>query len=259
MTTDDEHRQEIREQLLPYALRELGPDDRMRVEEALDGDPTLRRELEDVEAAGARLMASVPHVPAPASLKGRVLSAVSAGADRPDLAKSPAVVPITQARSAWRGQIAPFGIAGLAAACIALALVSFGLDRDRDSERARADRLEQQAGEERASGGFLGVSSRELTTSGSMQSATGSLIRVSEDKWILLLRGVPAPGVGRSWQIWTADSRGQIRNVAQWLDGGDTRVVVLDRSDIKQVMVSLEPTTRPAPVPSSDPVVNINV
>jgi hypothetical protein len=252
---------DIRELLLPYSLDLLEPGDRARVEQALAADPALRSELASVEDIGAQLVGGVELTPAPPQLRGRVLAAIQHGVahDDSDVAATAAPIPITSAPSRRRFRFAMPALAGgLAAACIALAVVSVSLRSDLDSARDRADRLAAEADGKDVPPGLDGATHYAVSTNSGFAKASGSLIQVSKDKWILLFNDVPAPGVGKSWQVWTADSNGLIQNVAQW-STGSTQLIVLDRADIKEVMVSYEPTTRPAPVPSSAPVADVKV
>lgn len=266
--TDDHRHDEIRELLLPYALGELDPADRARVERELDADVELRRELELFEAVGARVVSGIELTPAPPAMKGRVMAAVRAGADRPPVAE-PVAAPasaaeprrIGTARSERRRRwfAGPAFAGSLAAACLVLAVVAIDLGRDLDAAERRAERLERSASEgDGPPPGFGGAEPFAVATSGNFKSATGSLIKVSETKWILAVEDVPSPGLGHSWQVWTADSNGIVRNVAQWVSGG-TQLIVLDSPDITEVMVSFEPTTRPAPSPSLPPVADVKV
>ena len=258
---NDAHSEEMRELLLPYALGQLSVTEREQLEVALDADPDLRRELEAIEELGARILADVPRVAAPAALRTRVLDAVSPGADRPVSESAAAPVASLDVARTRRRRLLPGAIAGsLVAACLVLAVVAVDLSRDLDVARDRADRLAQVAAERPGPPqGFEGSTTHPVSTTGEFADAHGSLVRISDKQWILLLRNVPSPGIGKSWQVWTLDSNGLVENVAQWVKGDSTRMIVLDRSDIKEVMVSFEPSTRPVPVPSSAPVADVKV
>jgi hypothetical protein len=250
---------DIRELLLPYSLDLLEPGERARVEQALAADPALRTELASFEEVGARLVSGVELTPAPPQLRGRVLDAIHQGVDRDAVAPTP-VASLAHARERRRRRfVMPAFAGGLAVACLALAVVAVSLRNDLDSARSRADRLAAAANSARGQQNELaGATHYAVSTNDGFAKASGSLIQVSRDKWILLFNDVPSPGVGKSWQVWTADSNGLIQNVAQW-STGSTQLIVLDRADIKEVMVSYEPTTRPAPVPSSAPVADVKV
>ncbi|MCB0879058.1 MAG: anti-sigma factor [Thermoleophilia bacterium] len=260
----------IRELLVPYALRELEPADRARVERALEHDPDLRAELDQIEAAGVALVEQLPRHAAPQRVKSNVMAAVrasaQAAAEQEALAAGAPTfeadaAPARRPRRRWLG--APAFSAALAAACVVLAFVAFDLNGKLDKANDRADRLARSAssGADGAGGppaGFSDATMHTVSTTSSFGSATGSLIRLSDDKWLLAFNDVPEPAKGRSWQVWTADSGGTIRNVAQW-DKGETQLVMLDSSDIVEVMVSYEPTLEPAPAPSSAPVADVKV
>lgn len=267
---------DIQELLLPYSLGQLDDAERARVRLALDADPRLREQLAEFEELAARLVSSVEQVPAPTALKARVMDAVDAGArggaqqqaaqavqtaqfeQLEPVEQELPMTTVTRPSRFRRRQFAwPALAGGLAAACVALAVVSVGLDRELEQRDSRLDRIEAQL-EEGEDSPFAGSETLAVSTSGKLDPATGSLVRVGDDTFVLLLRDVPSPGVGNSWQVWTADRNGIVRNAGLW-QSGSVQTMVLDAADISQVMVSLEPTTRPAPVPSSDPVANVQV
>lgn len=264
--TDSERHDEIRELLPLYALQQLDERDQVRVERALAADPELRRELGAFEHVGARLADSISPASAPASIKQNVMASVRASAahrnggtidDIADAAES-ARPAAARARRRWFSP-GPAFTGAMAAACIVLAVVTINTAQDLESANLRADRLEKSAqAPAGAPAGFEDARPHTVSTTGAFEGATGSLIQVSKDKWILAFNDVPTPAVGKSWQVWTADSNGLIENVATW-KSGDTQLLVLDRADIVEVMVSYEPTTRPAPVPSRAPVADVKV
>ena len=270
--TDETRHDEIRELLALYALQQLDERDQVRVERALAADPELRRELGAYEHVGARLADGIASASAPASIKHNVMASVRAsaahraGGSIDDIAAAaesarPASERSSRARDRARRRwfTAPAFTGAMAAACLLLAVVAIDLGRDLDAANLRADRLEKAAQQNTgAPAGFEDATPHTVATTGDFEGATGSLIQVSEDKWILAFNDVPTPAVGKSWQVWTADSNGLIENVAQW-KSGDTQLLVLDRADIVEVMVSYEPTTRPAPVPSSAPVADVKI
>ncbi len=269
MTEDrPQHHDEIRELLVPYALGQLDDAERARVDASLERDPVLRRELEQVDATGAAMLATLPARRAPQRVRTNVMAAVrasaaEAAANERDARSAPTFVPEPRRRaqgSRWRGALVPVLSGSLALACAALAFVAVGLDRDLDDavDRVRALEQEQAARPGGPPAGFEGAIPMTVSTTDEFGSASGSLIRVSGDKWLLAFNDVPEPAQGRSWQVWTASSTGRIQNVAQWAEG-DTQIILLDSDDIVEVMVSYEPTVEPAPVPSSDPVADVKI
>lgn len=270
MTEPDRHH-EIRELLVPYALRMLDAEQRSLVERALDADPELRAELEAFERVGADLIGTAPHRAAPPDLKARVLAAVQAPAQREPIAQdsvaaaaaSPSLEPRAdqlarrRARRSWFA--GPVLTGALAAASILLAVVAFDVSNDLDAANERLERIETELIDvDRAPAGFVNATPYPVPTTQEFSSAKGSLIRVSDDKWLLAFNDVPDPGEGRSWQVWTASSSGEIRNIDQWSEG-DTQLVVIDTDDIVEVMVSYENTTRPVPTPGGEPVADIKL
>jgi hypothetical protein len=260
---DDE---EIREQLVPYALQQLDAGERAAVEHALAQDAGLRRELGELEQGRALLLEQMPRVQAPASVKAGVMSAVrSSGSTRTNDAVVAAPVPsdfrsaMRRARHRWFGGPALSG--ALAAACLLLAVVAVGLDRELSAANVRVQQLERATTDDAATvpAALAGAEPHTVLTTHEFSTATGTLIRVSEDKWLLAFNDVPEPAEGRSWQVWTAHESGVVQNVAQWHEGGESQLLVLDSDDIIEVMVSYEPSTEPAPEPTGEPVADVRV
>lgn len=273
MTDHHTDHDEIRELLLPHALGQLGPADVARVEAALARDERIRAEFAALQRLGARIVSGVEQEQAPAALKARVMERVRTGAEHkspgatavpasPDLVEEREQAPVrldSRRRRRWFEM--PALTASLAAACVLLGVFTFNLGEQLDAAQERAERLEERAEDQEGAAPPAGLEDARpytVATSGEFGQATGSLIRVAEDKWILLFSDVPSPGVGKSWQVWTAHENGLVRNVAQW-NTGDTQLLVLDRADIVEVMVSYEDTTRAVPAPTSAPVADVKV
>jgi hypothetical protein len=265
MEHHDHDDEEIRELLVPYALQQLDADERAAVEHALAQDAGLRRELGEIEQGGALLLDRMPRVQAPASVKAGVMAAVrSSGSARTiDPVAAPARTDarsaMRRARHRWFGGPALSG--ALAAACLLLAVVAVGLDRELGAANERVQQLERATTDDAATipAALAGAEPHTVLTTHEFSSATGTLIRVSEDKWLLAFNDVPEPAAGRSWQVWTAHESGVVQNVAQWHEGGESQLLVLDSDDIIEVMVSYEPSTEPAPEPTGEPVADVRV
>ncbi len=273
--TDADRHDELRDLLPLYVLQQLDEHDQVRVERALAADPDLRRELGDYERTTERLAEGMPRHAAPASIRASVMSSVRAsaahmaGGSIDDIAAAAESARPADELAGRRGRragrrswfTAPAFTGALAAACLNHADVAIDRGRDLDAATDRADRLERDAGGPPAGGappGFEDARPYTVTTSSQFEESTGSLVRISDDKWILMINNVPAPEVGKSWQVWTANSSGLIENVAQW-HTGDDHLLVLDSPDIVEVMVSYEPTTRPVPTPSDVLVADVKV
>ena len=249
--------------LVPYALGLLDEAETLRVERVLKQDAALRAEYDEIQQTGAQLVGSVPLVRAPDSVKARVFEAIGAADHHPERGEASQVAapaPLADARarstrrSQWRGFALPAFAGAAAAACVALALVVIGLHDDLDAANSKLSRetrtMQAQVDE---------MAPHRVSTNAEMASAHGALLRVGKDSWVLVLRDVPDPGFGKSWQVWTKDQQDKVRNVAQWVDDGNTRFVMLESGDISEVMVSLENTTLPRPSPGGPPVATVRV
>jgi len=270
---DDRRHQEILELLVPYALGELDGEARVLLEAALDTDPTLRVELAEIEAVGAALLSGVVEHAAPPALKSRVLDAVGA-ASKPHAApragdttapgvntpSAPTSLGAHRARRRSRFLMPSFAGA-LAAACVALALVAINLNGDLDSTRDQLRKVQAAptARDASAPAGFEDAQPFAVATMNSFADARGSLIKLKGDKYLLALNGIPSPGVGKSWQVWTRDSSGLIRNVAAWTTADESQLLVIDKADVVEVMISYEASSRPVPTPSDDVVADVQL
>ncbi|MCZ4497015.1 MAG: hypothetical protein JWM25_1600 [Thermoleophilia bacterium] len=259
--TNRDHEQpgydELAELLVPYALGQLDPADSARIKDALETNEALRTELREIEAVSATLAGSFEPVAAPPALRSRVLDAVAVAA-RPHPATVPMPRATQPARRRWRFAL-PALAGGFATACIVLGVVAINLDGELDDTRSELRQATEAPRGGGAPAGFEDSTVHTVSTSGEMAEANGSLIHVGGDQWLLVLSNVPDPGDGNSWQVWTRDSAGAIDNVAQWLSGGSTQVLTLDRGDIEEVMVSFERSTSAVPAPTTAPVADVTI
>lgn len=256
MTDDTEH-PEIAELLLPYSLRQLDDAERARVEAALDADPDLRAELEALEATAARMVASLPRVSAPPQLRARVFDAIGAAEKPASLADARDLRARRAGGSRFGGRLfAPAAAGVLAVACVVLALTVVGLRSDLSSTERRLDRL-RDAGA--APAPARGLTTHAVDTSGPLDAATGVLVHVDDNTYVLSLRNMPDAGQGRSWQVWSRDTTGRVRNIGIWTDDARTHTLVVDSGPVDEVMVSLEQSTEPVDVPSSGPVADVRI
>lgn len=259
MTNHAEH-DDIRELLVPFALGELSDGELARVQRALDGSPSLRSELAAIEETSARLiLGRVAEVEAPPALRGRVLDAIGVAGSRSSVNERAAAAATSRGRTlrswSWPRLAVPALAGGFAAACIVLAVVTFGLKDDLDDANQRIGTLQSRMDESREQA----KDTLTVSTHGDMSPASGQLVRVSDDRWVLLMNDVPDPGQGNSWQVWSADAKGNIRNIGQWVAAARSQALVVDTGDIRQVMVSFEHTEKPVPTPSTEPVMSVKV
>jgi hypothetical protein len=243
----DEH---IRELLVPYSLGLLSDDEARDVRVALDASSELRSELAEIEAAGATLVrGAVQMETAPAVLRARVLDSIGA-ADR----SSASARRRADRRVRWRTLVPSAIAAGCAGACAVLAVVAISFHNDLDTANHKLDAAAEQRRSVPAD-----LSLHTVSTTGDMKPASGQLIRIASDRYVLLLHDVPDPGVGNSWQIWTANSRGKVANVGKWVDGASTQAILVSGDDIHTVMISHEPTRRDATQPSSAAMAQVSI
>jgi hypothetical protein len=251
------------EELVAYALGDLDVAEQARMAAAIDADPRLQAELGAIEEAGARIVVSQAQHRAPSSLRSSVLGAVAnEAADEASLAP---VVPLQRAsapssprrRMRW---VMPAVASVAVAASVLLAFVAIDARSDVSALEGRLGKIEAAASSARdgAPAGYDGANILTVATEGAMEQSSGSLVQVG-DKSILLLRDVPDPGAGHSWQVWTASEDGTIQNVAQWAAGDKAQVIVLDDKDIVEVMVSHEKGLTPVPAPAVPPVADVKV
>jgi hypothetical protein len=268
MNDERRHDHDVHELLVPYALQQLDGSERAAVERALERDPDLRRELDDVQHAGTLLLERLPRQAAPASVRAGVMAAVRGSAQSAstvDVASdSPARPGPARRRARQRWFSGPAFSGALVAACVLFAVVAVNVSRDLDAANVRVERLERAVADARQQpatipAGFADAEPHSVPTTHEFSSASGSLIRVSDETWLLAFNDVPEPAKGRSWQVWTAHESGEVQNVAQWHTGGKSRLLVLDSDDIVEVMVSYESTTEPAPAPTGEPVADVKV
>lgn len=246
-TPDSEH---IRELLVPYSLHVLSEDEARTVRRALEQSAQLRDELREIEATAASLVTGAVELEtAPAFIKARVLESIGA-AER----TSTSSLRRAQRRGRWQTLVPSVLAAGFAGACVVLAIFAVSLHSDLDDATKELD-----GARDRASAIPSDMSLQTVSTSGAMAPATGKLIRIASDRYVLLLNNVPNPGVGNSWQVWTADSKGGIANVGQWVNGSATQAILVSSSDIRQIMVSHEKTLRAVTRPSSAPMAEVSI
>lgn len=265
--------------LVPYVLGELAGAERDALEQQLSVSPELREQLSELELASASLVAATPQFEAPASLKSSVFAAIDAASahdaqvvnaaplaataaaaaidDEPDAIAS---TPSPQRRSAERSgaswwqsfkdrfAVGPALTGALALGCVVLLALLV------DTRGSLNETKDQLALEQTTPSQTAPATTRVVETQPAFNGARGRLVR-DGDQWVLVFENVPSPGNGASWQVWTADQKGKISNVAQWTTDESTHVLSIEDADqIDQVMISHEKTPDPVAAPSGAPV-----
>lgn len=248
---DHDDHADLHEQLVPYVLGELEGAELTRLEEALLRDPALAAELADLERTSFELTAALPqHEPSPA-LRSRVLDSIAAAVDH-EVRTTPArQSAAAEPRPSWRERLAlrlsPGGAltGGFALAACVLGILLLDARSTLDETRSQLARATSSA-----TGSTQLVS---VQTTDRLAGASGHLMR-DGDRLVLVLEDLPSAGAG-SWQIWTADRGGTVKNVGLWTGNGRTQAITIDDAQsVAEVMVSREQTRERLASPSSSPV-----
>lgn len=166
-----------------YALGELPPLERAKLDEALEADPELRSRLEEIELSNREILEEYPPAQIAAAIKGKMLS--QAGAER---------------QSSFRGRIGPRAFRPAAALPIAAALlVVAGLALARTGLFPSNDELT------RAKGGAPRISVYRQGASGPESLGNGAKAAAGD---LLQLRY--SAGNDRYGAIFSVDGRGTI-------------------------------------------------
>ncbi len=241
---------DLHEHLVPYVLGELEGAELERLEAALLTNPALAAELALIERTTLDLVAAVPQHAPPPALRGRVLDAIDAAADH-DARTAPGAAPVAVAKPSWRERLSlRFSPGGGLAGGFALAACVLGvllLDARTTLDDTRAQLAREQSAAARA------TQMVSVQTTDRLAGASGHLVR-DGDRLVLVLEDLPSAGDG-SWQIWTADRGGSVRNVGVWTGNQRTQAITIDGArEISEVMVSREQTRERLATPSSSPV-----
>lgn len=251
---DHDDRPDLREQLIPYVLGELDGPELDRLEAALLADSGLAAELAAIERTTLDLTAAVPQHPAPPALRGRVLDAIAAAADH-EQRTSPKRASSKRASSADRpgllerlaARLTPGGAltGGFALAACVLGILLLDARSALDETRSQLARSQSSAA--------AATQMVSVKTTDRLAGASGHVMR-DGDRLVLVLEDLPAAGDG-SWQIWTADRAGIVRNVGMWTGNAHTQAITIDdATTVSEVMVSREQTRERLAAPSSSPV-----
>jgi anti-sigma-K factor RskA len=216
-----------------YALGALPEDERAGYEAHVETCHECRAELDELRRAAEALPASVPAMRPPVALKARIMAEVEREAALLAAAGPQADRPPVPARPRRRRLALP-AAAVVALACIAL-LVGIGV------------------------GAVLfeaGGRTLPFTPSGPASSAVAEL-DVSGDKAVLVARGMPSPGDGRTYQVWLKrPGRAPEPTAALFTprhDGSATATVTGGLKHGDQVLVTAEPAGG-SPAPTSAPI-----
>ena len=246
-----------------------------RVERHVASCADCRRELDDVRAVSDQLPYAAPSHEPPRSLRAKILADAAArpqvdapadsrvGAVAASEAVStqapPSVVPaddLDRARDKRRARRRfagwPAAATGIAvAACIALAVVTSSLTDRIDSLEGSLERTRAQSDQRDQSGNAVDVALVsddvvDVTHTPALRNARGYVaIDRSSNTGVLVIRDLPAPPKGRSWQAWSIDSTGRKESLD--ILNGDAGLLLLpvrldDRGNAVQTLaITIEP------------------
>jgi anti-sigma-K factor RskA len=214
-----------------YVLGALPEDERAGFEAHVDACAECRAEIDLLGGAAGALPASAPAMLPPPALKARLMAEVEREAALLAAAGPQADRPPVKRRRERRGW---FGLPGAALACTALlAGIAIGAVIFKSGGRTL-----------------------RFTPSGAAARTVAEL-DVSGDKAVLVARGLPSPGDGRTYQVWLKRP-GQAPQPTAALftprhDGSATATVTGKLSGGDEVLVTAEPAGG-SPAPTSGPV-----
>jgi len=224
-----------------YALGALSEQERREFEAYLGEHPELHAEVDDLESI-ANLLALAPqeHEPSP-ELRRDLLRRLSS---------SPGATPSADHSPRRAGLRRLFGPGGLAAAA-ALALVTIGMLAWNASLQEENQTLQ---------GELEGQQTYALEGTGAAQEVRGEVVRLGDERAVLVAEELPSPPEGETYQAWIM--REDVPEPAGLLEPNDTGAAAaplegsIEGADA--VAVTVEPSGGSSS-PTSDPLITANV
>ncbi|MER7760515.1 anti-sigma factor [Streptomyces sp. NPDC097619] len=229
-----------------YALDALDPDEREEFEAHLAGCEECRRETDGFRATAARLAAAASQPP-PAALRERTLAEVRG------VRQLPPRVPASPGRSAFlaglRRRVVPLALAASLVAAAAFAGVAAWQAQQGSEYERQAQRAEQQLG---AISAVLAAPDAQTVHGRASNGAITTVVASArQDTAVFTASGLPAPGAGKTYQLWL-DHAG--RMVPAGLIGQDGTVLLEGRTTgAEAVGLTLEPAAG-SPAPTTEPL-----
>lgn len=260
--------EEFDELLALRALGALDGDDLRRLEAHLaTGCAECARELAELEPTAALLAWGADAAAPPASLRARLLDAV---AETPRNAP-PAPIPFPERRAPSRSGAFVMAAGLLAAACVAIAVLSAWLVAARSDLDAAVRQLADARDAERVKDERLAKQDRLL---GVVNDPDVRLVRLSatdeppkpgvdvawnprEQRGVLTARGLPKAGDGKTYELWLIANGAPVPAVVFDTDARGNAVVEIDRlspdGPPKVFAVTVEPAGG-SPAPTTKPI-----
>ncbi len=224
-----------------YALGALSEEERREVEDYLRHHPELQAEVDDLEAT-ANLLALAPqeYEPSP-ELRRNLLSSISG---------SPGATSAADPSTRQTGLRGLFGPGGLAAAAV-LALVTAGMLAWNASLQEENQTLQ---------GELQGQQTYALQGTGAAQEARGEVVRLGDERAVLVADDLPSPPEGETYEAWIL--REDVPEPAGLFKPNDTGAAAapLEGSieDADAVAVTVEPSGGSSS-PTSDPLMTATI
>jgi anti-sigma-K factor RskA len=226
-----------------YALGALSEEERREVEDYLGKHPELHAEVDDLEST-ANLLALAPqeHEPSP-KLRRDLLNSISSSSP----GTTPAADPFPRQTGLWRF----FGPSGLAAAA-ALALVTIGMFAWNASLQEENQTLQGELQGQRTSYALKGT--------GAAQEVRGEVVRLGDERAVLVAEDLPSPPEGKTYETWIL--REDVPEPAGLFEPNDTGAAAaplegsIEGADA--VAVTVEPSGGSSS-PTSDPLMTANI
>ena len=226
-----------------YALGALSEEEHQEVEEYLGTHPELRTEVDDLRSV-ANLLALAPQEYEPsAELRRDLLNAISSS--------SPETTPAADLSPRRAGLWRFFGPSGLAAAA-ALALVTIGMFAWNASLQEENQTLQGELQGQRTSYALEGT--------GAAQGVRGEVVRLGDERAVLVAEDLPSPPEGETYEAWIL--REDVPEPAGLFEPDDAGVAAapikgsIEGADA--VAVTVEPSGGSSS-PTSDPLMTANV
>ena len=220
-----------------YALGALSEEERREVEDYLGKHPELHAEVDDLEST-ANLLALAPqdHEPSP-KLRRDLLNSISSSSP----GTTPAADPFPRRAGLWR----LFGPGGLAAAAV-LALVTVGMFVWNAALQEENQTLQ---------GELQGQQTYALEGTGAAQGVQGEVVRLGDERAMLLAEDLPSPPEGETYEAWIL--REDVPEPAGLFEPDDAGVAAApiegSIEDADAVAVTVEPSGGSSS-PTSDPL-----
>ncbi|AZM92762.1 MULTISPECIES: anti-sigma factor [Streptomyces] len=228
-----------------YALGALDPAERQAFEAHLQVCEACREEVAEFEATAARLAAAASQPP-PATAKAQVMAAIDGVRQLPPRLPAPAAAPALG--DILRRRAVPLA---LAASVAAAALGGIAVWQARDAQELKQQARQAQRQLDTVSAVLAAPDARTVHGKAANGALTTVVASARQNKAVFTAAGLPAPGAGKTYQLWL-DHDGTMRP-AGLVDHDGTVVLAGNPADAGAVGLTLEPAGG-SPQPTTAPL-----